>query len=213
MESALCTLPDGGCLIETFGWTPERGVDRLELHLARLESSAKDFGIPLGLETIYRQIEALRSDEALRCRLTLSRTGEIDLNIAPMPAPATTWNFAIADETLDSSDMFLRHKTSKRERYDAARANLPKGIDEVVFLNERDEVCEGTITNILVKSNAGEWLTPPISCGCLPGTYRQFLLNSGNLKEAILSLSDLQNAKEIRLCNALRGEIEAALLE
>ena len=90
---------------------------------------------------------------------------------------------------------------------------MPKHLDEIVFLNERDEVCEGTITNILVQSNAGEWLTPPISCGCLPGIYRQFLLNSGSLKEATLSLSDLRNAKEIRLCNALRGEIKASLVE
>ena len=42
-------------------------------------------------------------------------------------------------------------------RYDAARAALPAGVDEVVFLNERGEVCEGTITNVFARSRAAGW--------------------------------------------------------
>ncbi|MEM5477455.1 aminotransferase class IV [Pacificibacter sp. AS14] len=47
---------------------------------------------------------------------------------------------------------------------------MPSGVEERIFLNERGEVCDGTITNIFVqKSNL--LLTPPRSSGLLPGIY------------------------------------------
>jgi|TARA_B100000524_G_scaffold318995_1_gene198750 4-amino-4-deoxychorismate lyase len=94
--------------------------------------------------------------------------------------------------------------------YDAERANLPDGIDELVYLNERNEVCEGTITNIFVKIE-GHWLTPPLSSGCLPGVLRRKKIEDASCKVKIVTFSDLQRAEKITVGNALRGEIEAVL--
>ena len=213
MEKSLCTLPDGGCLIETFGWTPESGVSRLDLHLARLDRSAEALGVKVDRRDVEARISSVQSDKPLRCRLTVAGSGGVELETAPMPQSSSLWKIAISDERSNSQDPFLRHKTSQRRLYDRTRAAMPEGIDEVIFLNEHGEVCEGTITNILVLSEGGEWQTPPISSGCLPGTYRQSLLESGKLTEVVLTLNDLRNAKEIRLCNALRGKIKASLIE
>ncbi len=86
---------------------------------------------------------------------------------------------------------------------------MPEGVDEWVFLNERGEICEGTITNISITSPQGDHLTPPVSSGCLPGVYRQSLLDRGVLHEAVLTAADLQAATRITFMNALRGEILA----
>ena len=85
---------------------------------------------------------------------------------------------AIARERLDPADPWLGVKTTERARYDAARAALPAEVHEVLFLNTRGEVCEGTIFNVFVKVE-DEFLTPRLGCGLLPGVFREHLLRRG----------------------------------
>ena len=213
MEKPVHTpLPNNGYLIETFGWQPRKGAIRWGLHLARLKRSASALGVEVDLTAVAARVEDIHADHAIRCRLTIGLDGEIDLTSVPMPQPARVWRVAVASERVDSSDPFLRHKTSQRALYDASRSALASDLDEVIFLNERDEVCEVTITNILVKNTEGSWLTPHVSCGCLPGVYRQMLLDSGQLFEAVVTIDDLKAAANVRLCNSLRGEINMVLV-
>jgi 4-amino-4-deoxychorismate lyase len=86
---------------------------------------------------------------------------------------------------------------------------LPEGIHEWVFLNECGDVCEGTITNVVVTTPNGDRLTPPLASGCLPGVFRQSLLAEGTVNEVVLNLEDLREAKSITLVNALRGLLNA----
>ena len=79
-----------------------------------------------------------------------------------------------------------------------------------MFLNENEEVCEGTITNVFVLVN-GSYLTPPLSSGCLPGVLRQEMLLNGKTKEQVLFLDDLISADKIFVGNSLRGLISADL--
>ncbi|WP_420003485.1 aminotransferase class IV family protein [Arenibacterium sp. LLYu02] len=198
-------------LIETFGLVPGQGVARLDLHLARLARSAAEFGIAFDLEDARSQIRALEAATPLRCRMTLDGAGALAISTAAMPPASDLWRFALAPERLNSDDPFLRHKTTRRALYDQARAQMPEGLDELVFLNERNELCEGTITNIILTRADGRRVTPPLTSGCLPGVYRQSLLDAGAAEEAILTLADLQAAKAIHLTNSLRGEIPALL--
>jgi len=115
----------------------------------------------------------------------------------------------IAPERLRSEDALLRHKTTRRAVYDRWRADLPDGVQEWLFLNERDELCEGTICNVVLTMPDGARVTPALTSGCLPGVYRQSLLDTGVVQEAVLSATDLRDAREILLTNALRGEIHA----
>ncbi|MDA5092518.1 aminotransferase class IV [Aliiroseovarius sp. KMU-50] len=214
MESPLCRsitdLPERTQLIETFALGPD-GVDRLDLHMSRMARSADALGFEFDEPKARVLVSGTDASEPLRARLTLSRDGMLDLSTAPMPAPATMWRFAIHDTRLSSHDLLLLHKTTQRELYNSARAALPSDIDEWVFLNERDEICEGTITNIAARIE-GRWLTPPLASGCLPGTFRQHLLNLGEIEEAVLHPSDLHRAEEIHLMNALRERIPVQLV-
>src|SRR5262249_42634042 len=114
----------------------------------------------------------------------------------------------------DSADALLRHKTTRRETYMQARAEYQMHqADEVILLNERREICEGTITNVFVDAGDGILLTPPLASGLLPGVLRAELLDQGRASEAVLGPSDLMDAKTLYVGNSLRGLIRAKLTD
>ncbi len=205
-------------LIETLLWEPEPGYILLERHLARLLESASYFEFELdegGVKNaLYRYAQTLSGGEH-RVRLTASRQGGISITSVPLQETAAGLNFrfAIAEERVSSSNLFLYHKTTERAFFDRMRKAYRErtGCDEVVFLNERDELTEGSFTTLFAEID-GRFLTPPLSCGLLPGTLRAELLATGRAKEAILTVADLTRASGIYLGNSVRGLVPARLI-
>ena len=76
-------------------------------------------------------------------------------------------------------------------------------MDDVVLINQRGEVTETTIANLVVR-RGDRWYTPPLDSGCLPGVYRAKLLEEGEIEERVLTLQDLVSADEIALINSVR---------
>ena len=198
-------------LIETFGYRVGRGIRNLDLHLRRLEHSAEAFGIVFDRGAVVEALQGVQGAADLRCRLTLAAGGEIAVTTAPLAPVSRRWIVSLAKQRVRSDDPWLLHKTTNRRLYDEARAHLPPGVDELLFLNEREEVCEGTITNLFVTLQCGQRVTPPLASGLLPGVLRQCLLDQGDLVERVVTLRDLCHAGEISLGNSLRGEIPADL--
>lgn len=52
-----------------------------------------------------------------------------------------------------------------------------RGCGEALFVNELDQLCEGTGSNVFVVTD-GRLLTPPLSSGCLAGITRQLVLQA-----------------------------------
>lgn len=213
MESPLCNdAPENCRLIETFRFAVGVGCVDLDLHLNRMCQSAKAFGHSFDRALAISLCSDIFADVDLRCRLMLGYDGQFDLTTAPLGATAAHWKIGIADHVLASSDVWLRHKSTNRHRYDVDRAHLPDGIDELVYVNEKGHVCEGTITNVFVQLATGDWVTPPLSDGCLPGILRQRKIKAGEVRVATIPQDELYKAREIRVGNALRGEIKAILV-
>ncbi|SEO56918.1 4-amino-4-deoxychorismate lyase [Salinihabitans flavidus] len=211
MESAICGgVSDGTRLIETFGWHPGEGFRHLNRHLDRMGRSAKVLGFCFD-EAEARAVMRADGSLPLRCRLTLGVEG-FAFTSAPLGAPVPFWRIGMALARLSSDDPWLRHKTTRRAVYDAARAAMPDGVDEMLFLNERGELCEGTISTLFVTTRAGDVLTPPVTSGCLPGILREILLQQSEVREAVLVPEDLRRAVRIEVGNSLRGRIAARLL-
>ncbi|QTN36414.1 aminotransferase class IV family protein [Cognatishimia activa] len=210
MESALRdSLPRDARLIETFRWEPEAGFINLDRHLARMARSAEVLGFDYeDLWALY-VIQAC-GDVPLRCRLTLGDEG-FEFSSAPLGETLEVWSVAISDVRLPSADRLLQHKTTRRGLYDKAREERPDGIDEALMLNERGEVCEGTITNVFVTLEDGQIVTPPLPCGLLPGIQREIALENGAL-EAVVTVDMLKTAKAIHMGNSLRGMIPVKLV-
>lgn len=212
MESALCppTEPDFR-LIETLRFDPAVGFVRQDRHLGRMQRSAEALGLSFDRDKALEVLAVAQGDAPLRCRLTLDAAGRFALTAGALTATPHLWRIAIAPQRLDADDPWLQHKTTRRALYDQARADLPTGLDEWLFLNSRDELCEGTITNVFVESGDGRHLTPPLSSGLLPGILREELLGDGKVTEAPISLTLLQNARSVHVGNSLRGLIKAEL--
>lgn len=210
MESALRdSLPRDARLIETFRWEPEAGFVNLDRHLARMARSAEVLGFDYeDLWALY--VTQASGDVPLRCRLTLGDEG-FEFSSAPLGETPDVWRIAISDVRLPSDDALLQHKTTRRDLYDQARKERPVGIDEALMLNELGEVCEGTITNVFVTLEDGQVVTPPLSCGLLPGIQREIALENG-ATEAVVSTDMLKTAKAIHMGNSLRGMIPVELV-
>ncbi|MFA3918980.1 aminotransferase class IV family protein [Ruegeria hyattellae] len=214
MESPLRhpTEPDFR-LIETLGYDPARSFVRVDLHLDRMARSAQALGMPFDRAAAMTCLRGVEGDAPLRCRLTLDAMGGFNLTTGALTPSPDPWRVAIAPERLDPDNPWLRHKTTRRALYDAARKALPEGVDEWLFLNTKGELCEGTITNLFVTQKSGQVMTPPLSCGLLPGILRQEILAQGNAREQIVTLDDLHAARLISMGNSLRGLIRAELVD
>ena len=169
----------------------------LTRHLERLRDSAEFFGFVFNEEAIRSALEHIDVDG--KVRLTLWKDGRIETEVSAIE-PVERRRVALATEAVDSSNRFLYHKTTKR----------PYG-DDIIFWNERGEITESTIANVVVRID-GELYTPPVQSGLLAGTFRNQLLAEGKIKERVITIEELKNAKEFFLINSVRKWMNVGLV-
>ena len=206
-------------LIETLLHEPGKGYWLLDRHLVRLASSASHFAFKLDDAKVQKALaDAVkdRTGDRLRVRLLLDAAGHVSVTVAEQPAQATgsVMRYVVSPTRVSSADPFLAHKTTRRELYDGEWKHFhdETGADEVVYLNERGELAEGSRTNIFIE-RGGKLLTPPLSAGLLPGTLRADLIASGRAVEAPLTEADLASGALVFLGNSVRGLVRAERIE
>lgn len=202
----------GHDLLETMRFDPAQGIALLERHLERMKASAAELGFSFDRHEARNRIQALcfQLESPARVRLLASRSGELALETAPMPAVAQGPVRCIAVPTpVVPGDWRLRHKTTDRGFYDAATTLAKEqGAAEAVLVRADGRVTEGSYTNLFVERD-GTLVTPPLSAGLLPGVLRAQLIDEGRAVEADLTLDDL--ADGFWIGNALRGLMRATL--
>ncbi len=173
-----------------------------------MQKSAGVFSVPFDAAAAMTALEGaiVNSTGLQRVRLQLDEDGKYSAISAPLPPAPDSWHYVISSRRVNGADALARHKTTWRELYDDEHARC--GVDEVLFLNTRGELAEGSRTNIFVRRD-GKFLTPPLSAGALNGVLRRELLDTGECEEAILTLADLEH--QVFLGNSLRGLIPAQL--
>ncbi len=204
-------------LIETMLHEPGKGIWLRARHIARLAASAAYFDFAFDAGKVDAAIEAVllgKEGERLRVRLLLDENGHVTVTTTPQPASDVIMRYVVSDTRLNSQDLFLYHKTTRRELYDSEWQHYSEtlGADEVIYLNERGELTEGSRTTIFVGTGDGQLLTPAVSAGLLPGTLRAQLLAEGRAHEATLTIDDLNRAREVYLGNSVRGLMRATPL-
>ena len=196
-------------LLETMRWTPVEGFFLLDRHLRRMADSAEYFGFPYPAERVRQKLATLAQGlppVPHRVRLLLNRTGtpRCEAVVLNVPAPMMPVPVALSRTPIDDQNPFLYHKTTSRRVYEEALAACP-GFADVLLYNARNEVTESTIANVVVECN-GVRYTPPVRCGLLAGTYRNWLLEQGRLQERVLTVDDVLAAGRVLLINSVRGE-------
>jgi para-aminobenzoate synthetase / 4-amino-4-deoxychorismate lyase len=192
-------------LLETLRYDPGSGFRRLDGHLTRMQSSARRFGFSFDRRTVscamHQAVEG--AQVPLRIRVVLPRDGVARVQVTPMERAAQAVRVGMARQSVSSRDALLYYKTTRRELYDAARADRPD-CDDVLLVNERGEVTESTIANLVVRMG-DRLVTPAVECGLLPGVLRAELLERGEIVEAPIRVEELLGAEEVWLISSLRG--------
>jgi para-aminobenzoate synthetase / 4-amino-4-deoxychorismate lyase len=203
-------------LLETMLWQPATGYYLLAEHLQRMAASAVYFGFDFSETAVRRRLDeqaASLPPDAHRIRLLLARDGEITLESYPLAqtAVAQRIRLGLAVEPISSANLFLYHKTTQRQVYDSARASRPD-CDDVLLWNERDEVTESTVANLVVERD-GRLLTPPVSSGLLAGIFRRRLLEEGQIQETVITVDELPHCQKLYLINSVRQWREVTFLK
>jgi para-aminobenzoate synthetase/4-amino-4-deoxychorismate lyase len=141
----------------------------------------------------------------LRVRLLLDRQGRPRVEQSPLQPTPHPMRVALALEPMDSSDPFLRHKTTSRARYERHRSAAH---DETLLWNQQYEITEAITANVVVERD-GRRVTPPLACGLLPGTMRAELLERGEIEEGLVTVGTLIGAPRFWLVNSVRGWMDA----
>jgi para-aminobenzoate synthetase/4-amino-4-deoxychorismate lyase len=206
-------------LLETMKLSPNGSVELLERHLTRLERTATYFEYACDTNVIHSYVlaEAMRlaaiRDEigdGKRLRLLVSRDGSFELEVKPLSPERVPRRLRLSSVIVDSTDPFLRNKTTARGTYERARAGFEADTD-VLLINEHGEVTETTLANVaMLRRN--QWITPMTSCGLLPGTMREQLLIDGQIIEGVIRREELVHEETVRCFNSVRGVYDIPLL-
>ena len=227
----LTALDPGFALFETMLASRERGIRHLERHLQRLQTSAQALGFGFQRSAIVDALEqhcaSLAPGQDYRLRLDLHHDGSTRLLAARLEAlPPGPVRVLLQGQgrgaalrpspgSVPQLAAFIGHKTTLRQSYDDAIAHASRhGAFDMLFFNAHGQLTEGARSNVFALVR-GQWLTPPLGAGVLPGVMRSVLLDdpAWNAREAALSLDDLRHAERIIVCNALRGAVDAVLVE
>lgn len=205
-------------LIETMYASRENGCRYLDRHLQRMRSSARYFGFHWDEQNLRTTLKSfcdnLPEQSPFRLRLALSADGTISLQHGPLHPLRGQQFVLLAQTTTQSNQLFLRHKTSLRAQYDQAWKLAEKsGAFDMLFFNEQGHLTEGGRSTVLLQKD-GQWLTPPLSDGVLPGIMRAVMLEDPHyaVREQSLTRADVLSAEKLMLCNALRGAFDVSLL-
>jgi para-aminobenzoate synthetase / 4-amino-4-deoxychorismate lyase len=179
---------------------------RLDAHLERLARSAEYFGYAFDLAALRRRLDAAAAaapGEPRRVRVELSPHGELTVEHSPRPRWEEPVRLALARRHRSGEHPFWYHKTSDRSAYDE-HDPIDEEHDQVLLVNERGQLTETAIANIVVEMDGALW-TPHLDAGLLPGVLRAELLTAGTVQERALYAANLERATGVWVINSLRG--------
>lgn len=174
-------------------------------HFERMEKSARrfDFVFPDELKTFTPEKDGI-------VRILLSKDGSFNVQYNEL-SQTKSFKIEISPDSINSSEEFLFHKTTKRPWYKKAGEKIKNNeVYDVIFFNEKKELTEGSRTNILLKID-GKLYTPPAKCGLLEGVMRRRLIEEQKCEEKILNKFDIEQAEKIFCINSVRGIVEVQL--
>ncbi len=77
------------------------------------------------------------------------------------------------------------------------------GFDEAVVLNEYNKISEAAVSNLLLKID-GQWVTPPLTDGALPGVVRALILENCDVSVRSIDFSEMHKIESAFLIGSLR---------
>jgi len=184
----------------------------LEEHIERLRLAAEFFLFNFKDKKIRKSLDdkilELDSGGKYKIKLILNKWGSVNIETSNLSLIPDNIKIITSKKRINTQNKFQYFKTANRKLYDDEYQKYSaRGFFDVIFLNEKDEMTEGSITNIFIRKG-NSWLTPPLTSGILDGIYRSYFLRKmNNAAEKVISVDDLLRADEVKLVNSVRKEV------
>jgi branched-subunit amino acid aminotransferase/4-amino-4-deoxychorismate lyase len=175
----------------------------LNRHMRRAADSARELGIVIPGEEVIRQ-------EIIRV-----------LAVAPFPIGRLRICFGndlftvTHDEYLERTEpanvnfytetvIGSQHKLFPYDfRFSIIESARNEGFDDSILFNAKNEITESAVSN-LVFLVGGEWITPPITAGLLPGVVRAIAIEHCAVKVRPIHVSEIPEVESAFLLSSLR---------
>ena len=178
----------------------------LALHLQRAEVSAQilGFNIPSRsiIESAVRELLTAESNSHGHLRISFDLNGRwlaIHLPYQPLLASA---KIRIHPDPFERRAVIV-----KSFPYDRRIAILNEakilGFDEAIVYNNDGNISEGAVSNIVAQIE-GQWITPPVSDGALPGIMRGLVIENCKVAIGSIPISRIGDITSAFLLSSLR---------
>lgn len=179
-------------------------------HVKRMKESAHYFAYPFNEDKLRQIIDRAASKHPkgyFRLRITLNEAGIFQKELTKeVTIDEVTCSFA--QKPIHRNNIYVYHKTTVRHMYNDLKDDA---VFDVLLYNERNEVTEFTIGNLVIETDRA-FYTPPVTSGLLAGTFREYLLNKGLIQEKVLYKEDVLQADCIWLINSVREWVKVKLI-
>ena len=196
--------PHGTGLFETLR-TENGSVQLLSRHMRRVIASARELSIPIPNEDVISQaidelLDATPHDVG-RLRLSFST----DRFIATHESYVSDNNpFKVMVSQELSFTVGRQYKVFPYSgRLDLLNEAIAAGCDEVIQIDRDDRVCEGAVSNYAFRIE-GQWRTPPITAGILPGVIRAVAVEKCGVVVKDLSRADAISCEAAIVMSSLK---------
>jgi branched-chain amino acid aminotransferase len=175
----------------------------LNRHMRRALDSARDLGISMPSE------EVLRDELAQVLSSTRYTTGRLRICFWNENFSITHHEYEELTEPArvnfkSESVQGLTHKVFPyADRFEILEAARDEGFDDSILFNKKNEVTETAISNLILRIS-GQWVTPPITSGLLPGVVRAIAIEDCGVKVRPVHISEIAEVESAFLVSSLR---------
>ena len=205
--------PLGTGLFETLR-TENGSVQFLARHMRRVVASARVLEIPVPDEDLVSQA----IDELLAA--TPHEVGRLRLSFSKERFIATHESYTSEEKPLKvmvshelSSTVGRQYKVFPYSaRLNMLQEAITAGCDELIQIDQHDRVCEGAVSNYAFRIG-GQWRTPPITAGILPGVIRAIAVEKCGVVVKDLSRADLTSCEAAIVLSSLKIALPVASID
>ena len=205
--------PLGTGLFETLR-TENGSVQFLARHMRRVVASARVLEIPVPDEDLVSQA----IDELLAA--TPYEVGRLRLSFSKERFIATHESYTSEEKPLKvivsqelSSTVGRQYKVFPYSaRLNLLQEAMTAGCDELIQIDQHDRVCEGAVSNYAFRIG-GQWRTPPITAGILPGVIRAIAVEKCGVVVKDLSRADVTSCEAAIVLSSLKIALPVASID
>jgi branched-chain amino acid aminotransferase len=201
-------FPDGEGFFETIQTHNQRPV-AIGAHLARARSSAQRLGVILPTDAeinvlVLKALDSGQPSEFGRLRIVFSMRGQVEITHEKYEMRSTPARVCVVTDPIERNSQTIGIKslpyTANLFLLTTAR---DQGCDEVIRIDSEGHVSEGAVSNVVFRIN-GQWMTPALTSGCLPGIVRAVCIAELGVQEAVLLKEDIERADAGFLLSSLK---------